>query len=73
MTRERIGDAEKILSNKGFFRSIKCYLVNLQHVKDVSGYTATLSDGSELKISQPRKKGFMEVFQAYLAGREKEY
>ena len=63
----------KELSGKGFAQCNNCYLVNLQHVKDVSGYTATLSDGSVLKISQPRKKGFMEVFQAYLAGREKEY
>ena len=62
----------KELSGKGFAQCNNCYLVNLQHVRGVSGYTAALSDGSELKISQPRKKGFMEVFQAYLAGREKE-
>ncbi len=62
----------KELTGKGFAQCNSCYLVNLQHVRAVNGYSAVLSDGSDLKISQPRKKGFLEVFQAYLAGREKE-
>ena len=63
----------KELSGKGFAQCNSCYLVNLQHIRDVNGYRVTLSDGSELKISQPRKKGFMEVLNAYHAGQQKEY
>ena len=63
----------KELSGKGFAQCNSCYLVNLQHIRDVNGYRLTLSDGSELKISQPRKKGFMEVLNAYHAGQQKEY
>ena len=64
----------KELAGKGFAQCNSCYLVNLQHVREFSGYALRLSDGSELKISQPRKKAFTEIFHAYQAGqgREKE-
>ena len=65
-----LNSLEKELQNKGFGRCNSCYLVNLQHVRQVSGYSLMLSDGSELRISQPKKKGFMDVLQAYRAGRE---
>ena len=62
----------KELSGKGFAQCNSCYLVNLQHVRDLSGYQLKLTDGSELKISQPRKKAFTEIFRAYQAGQKKE-
>ena len=55
----------KELSGKGFAQCNSCYLVNLQHVRDLSGYQLKLTDGSELKISQPRKKEFMHAFLSY--------
>ena len=67
-----IGSLAKELSDKGFAQCNSCYLVNLQHVRDVSGYLLRLSDGSELKISQPRKKAFLEILRAYQAGQKKE-
>ena len=62
----------KELADKGFAQCNSCYLVNLQHVREVTGYTLCLSDRSELKISQPRKRAFTEVYRAYRAGRELE-
>ncbi len=65
-----IGALEKELSGKGFGRCNSCYLVNLQYVREVHGYQLTLTDGSVLKISQPRRKAFMEVLMAYQAGKD---
>lgn len=45
----------------GFARCNSCYLVNLQYVTSVKGYTAMLDEGT-LKISQPRKKKFLQAF-----------
>ena len=67
-----IGALARELAGKGFAQCNSCYLVNLQHVRDVSGYLLRLSDGTELKISQPRKKVFSEVFRAYRAGQQME-
>ena len=79
MDNTQLSDQEKVrrqkmkeLADKGFAQCNNCYLVNLQHVRDISGYNLRLSDGSELKISQPRKKAFMEIFRAYQAGQQKE-
>ncbi len=63
---------EAQLSQKGFARCNSCYLVNLQHVREIQGYTLILTDGAELKISQPRKKAFIALAAAYFAGRQKE-
>ena len=66
-----MGALEKQLAGKGFARCNSCYLVNLQHVREVHGYTLRLSDGTDLKISQPKKKTFTGLLDAYLAGKEK--
>lgn len=49
---------EAKLDPKGFARCSNTCLVNMKHVADVKGYTVTLIGGIELRISQPRKKGF---------------
>ena len=67
-----IGALARELAGKGFAQCNSCYLVNLQHVREIAGYTVRLSDGSVLKISQPRKKSFTEIFHAYRAGRQEE-
>ncbi|MBR1814466.1 MAG: response regulator transcription factor [Lachnospiraceae bacterium] len=50
---------EEKLREKGFVRCNSCYLVNLEYVDSLKGYTLYLKDGTELKISQPKKKSFL--------------
>ncbi len=56
--------AEK-LEPYGFSRCNSCYLVNLRCVEGVRGYTVTVA-GEELRISQPRKKAFMQALNGML-------
>lgn len=52
---------EEKLQEKGFVRCNSCFLVNLSYVKGIKGYTVFLNDGTELKISQPKKKSFAQA------------
>ena len=54
---------EDKLRDKGFARCNSCYLVNLAYVETVRGYQLLLKDGTELQISQPKKKRFMQALQ----------
>ncbi|MBO5528914.1 MAG: response regulator transcription factor [Bacilli bacterium] len=54
--------AEDELNNKGFACCNQCYLVNLNFVANVEGYVCTLNDGTQLQISQPKKKSFFATF-----------
>lgn len=56
---------EQTLADKGFARCSSSCLVNLKYARSVKGYVLTLEDGTELRISQPRKKEFMRFFEAY--------
>ncbi|MBQ4381194.1 MAG: response regulator transcription factor [Oscillospiraceae bacterium] len=49
---------EEQLAPKGFARCNSCYLVNLNFVQGIKGYDVTLQDGTQLRISQPKKKSF---------------
>ena len=62
-----VGEEEK-LQDKGFCRCNSCFLVNLNYVKGIKGYTVFLNDGTELKISQPKKKSFVQALNAYYDG-----
>ena len=53
---------EEKLQGKRFARCNSCYLVNLAYVDTVKGYQLFLKDGTELQISQPKKKSFMQAF-----------
>lgn len=55
---------EEKLEGFSFARCNSCYLVNLQYVRNVKGYVLTLDCG-ELKISQPRKKAFLQALSAF--------
>lgn len=57
---------EEQLSEHNFARCNSCYLVNLRYVRDIKGYTVYL-DSCELKISQPRKKAFVQAMEYYFA------
>lgn len=52
------------LSGFHFARCNNCYLVNLRHVIRVKGYSVFLSN-CELKISQPRKKAFVQALEQF--------
>ena len=56
--------ATEPLADKGFFRCNNCYVVNLAYVKNIKGFDAIL-DTETLKISQTRKKAFLEAYKAY--------
>jgi len=50
---------EESLPNHHFLRCNNCYLVNPKYIKTVEKNFVIMMDGSELKISNPRKKAFM--------------
>lgn len=56
------------LRDSPFYVCNSCYLVNLDEVTGVDGETAIVS-GDELKISRPRKKGFMEALASHFGGK----
>lgn len=60
-----ISKAAKELENGHFSFCNSCYLVNLKYVKRVQKYSVFLKN-SELAISRPRKKQFMEDLNNYL-------
>ena len=49
---------EKKLSPHGFFRCNSCYLVNLQYIRRIDGYTVYVGE-TPLAISHPRRKDFL--------------
>ena len=44
-----------------------CYLVNLHYVQKVHKHTVTVH-GTELMISHPRRKPFLDALNAYIGG-----
>lgn len=65
---ETMKKAEDALREKGFARCSNADLVNLKYVQGVKGYLLTLTDGTELRISQPRKKAFLSALEAFRRG-----
>ncbi len=59
-----MSSAAAMLDKRGFSLCNRCYLVNLQYVKAIKGYEVLLDNGS-LRISQPRKKEFLQAYEAY--------
>ena len=57
---------EKKLKEHHFLRCSNCYLVNPRYIRGISGYTVTMWDGSELMISHPKRKQFMQELTAYM-------
>lgn len=66
-TYDAMSKLEKELSDQGFARCNSCYLVNLRHVSSVDKYTLNIH-GTELQISHPKKKAFMEALNRYIGG-----
>ncbi|MEK3669822.1 MULTISPECIES: LytR/AlgR family response regulator transcription factor [unclassified Paenibacillus] len=61
-----ISSIEEKLQEYDFYRCNNCYLVNLAYVQRIQGYTVVL-DGVDLRISQPRKKAFVEKLMLYVS------
>lgn len=53
-------ELEERLAEYGFLRCNSGYLVNVRHIRMIRGFSVTLQDGTELQISRPRKKKFLE-------------
>lgn len=56
--------AEEGLSDAGFSRGNKCYLINLKHVDGIKEKCAIVR-GEALQISRPRMNGFMQDLTKY--------
>lgn len=63
-----MGDMERLLTGKGFFRCHKSYLVNLRHVSRITPDGVELSDHREIPVSKHRRKAFLETFAGYMGG-----
>ena len=48
----KLSDFEETLKDKGFLRIQKSFLVNMRHVKQISGYNAYMQDGEKIKTSE---------------------
>ena len=60
--------AEQTLGATNFARCNYCYLVNLAYVDGVKGYDLNLSDGTVLRISQSKRKVFVQTLTKYFGG-----
>lgn len=59
---------EQTLAAAIFARCNYCYLVNLAYVDGVKGYDLNLSDGTILRISQSKRKAFVQTLTKYFGG-----
>ncbi len=60
-----LSSLEEKLAGKDFARCSSSCIVNLKYTASVKGYVLTMRDGTTLKISQPRKKRFIQAFKDY--------
>lgn len=59
-----LGLSEKSLPKNLFVRCNSCYLVNLSQISSISGDDVIIGK-EKLKISRPKKKGFLRSFEEY--------
>lgn len=62
---EKLDTIEEKLSEYGFLRIHKSYLVNMKHIRKVNNYTALLDTGEELPVPRLRFRKAKEAFVAY--------
>ena len=62
---DKLDHIEEELSEYGFFRIHKSYLVNLKHIRKVNNYEAVLDTGESLPIPRRRFQAAKEAFAAY--------
>ena len=64
--RYNLGDYEKELSQDGFFRIHRGYLVSLRHIKSLGKHEVTLSENTVLPVSRTKEKNLKEVLFQYI-------
>ncbi|MDE6365895.1 MAG: LytTR family DNA-binding domain-containing protein [Lachnospiraceae bacterium] len=62
---EKLDNIEKLLSEHGFLRIHKSYLVNMKHIRKICSYSAILDTGEELPIPRLRFQTVKEQFITY--------
>lgn len=63
---EKMGNLEKQLQGKGFFRCHKGYLLNLKHVEAYNRQEAVLDNGERILIAKRRYEAFCQEILAYM-------
>lgn len=62
---ERLDQIQELLKDFPFCRIHKSYLVNMNHMEMIGRYTAYLSNGEKISISQPKYNSVREQFMDY--------
>lgn len=62
---EKLDLIEQKLSDYGFLRIHKSYLVNMKHIRKLSNYTAFLDIGEELPVPRLKYQAVRELFVTY--------
>lgn len=62
---EKLDVIEQQLSEHGFLRIHKSYLVNMKHIRRLSNYTAFLDTGAELPVPRLRYQAVRKLFVTY--------
>lgn len=62
---EKLDAMEEKLSEYGFLRIHKSYLVNMKHIRKINNYMAHLDTGEELPVPRRRFQSVKEAFVAY--------
>lgn len=55
-----------MLGQYNFMLCNSCYLVNFAYINSINAFTVYMTNGDELKISQPKRKAFLNAFTNYL-------
>lgn len=63
---EQIGNLEKILQGKAFFRCHKSYIVHLKYVNSYTKQEVILDNGERIMIAKRRYEAFCKEFLAYM-------
>lgn len=68
--RGKMNNYAQYLSDKGFIRLQKSFLVNMSYIRKISGYTAQLRNGEVLKVSE---KNYKSICAEYLMWKGRRY
>ena len=64
LSSKTLGDLEELLYDKGFFRSHKSHLINLEHIQSYpNSISVILSDGTTIPIARRKKEEFKNWFE----------
>lgn len=56
------------LSDKKFYKTNNCYLVNMAYITKVDGYDLILNDKINLPISHPKRAEFIKTYHRFIMG-----